>query len=436
MLSLQQNSLNFNNNIKFDFNGGNLSSEAGLLLVRSFMEKLGVRKILQEKFDNDIMRTHTISSVIEQLIYTNISGHQNDYDSNALRNDPLLTSLLDKEALASQATISRVINGFSEDTYKVFNDILELLYKTANQAKTTENIILDLDSTNIKTFGKQEGGEYIYHYSANGYHPLVLYDGLTGDLMKFELRKGKVYTSKGVGEFLRPVLTVLKNEYPDATILIRGDSGFATPEIYDLADEFGVHFIVKLKANATLYKLSKGAFNNFLTSQGKDYSKYQVQYEVFDYTAQSWSYAQRVVCKIERAAGELVPRVTFIATTLGATGEDVFRAYNKRGMMENYIKETKLDFGMKNLSHSTFQANHCKAMILALAYSIINLMKRLVLPEKYKTSRMLSLRSLFIKVACRVVKHSRKMTFKLCSSYPLKNAFVDILLRIEQITFA
>ncbi|NLB19947.1 MAG: hypothetical protein GX829_03730 [Clostridium sp.] len=114
MNSLQQKSLNFNKKLFCDFSGGNLSSDSGLLLVRSFMEKLEVRSIFEALFNDSVRRTHEISSVIEQLIYQNIAGYHKDDAADDLRHDHIFTSILDKEALASQPTISRVMNTFKK----------------------------------------------------------------------------------------------------------------------------------------------------------------------------------------------------------------------------------------------------------------------------------------------------------------------------------
>ena len=138
-------------------------------------------------------------------------------------------------------------------------------------------------------------------------------------------------------------------------------------------------------------------------------------------------------CKVERASGELVPRTTFIVTSLSLGFQDIVRAYNKRGNMENFIKETKLDFGMENLSHSSFAANQAKAMILSLAYSIINAMRRLGMPKKYQSNRMLTIRSTFIKVAGKFTSHSNRLMFRLSSSFPYKDVFMQILTRIDQL---
>ena len=50
-----------------------------------------------------------------------------------------------------------------------------------------ESIILDLDSTLLDAYGKQESRAFNYHYQSNGYHPLVCYDGISGDLIKIQL---------------------------------------------------------------------------------------------------------------------------------------------------------------------------------------------------------------------------------------------------------
>lgn len=106
MKSLQHNPVNFNSKISFDFNGGNLSSDSGLLLVRSFLEKIGLREVMEEFFDSGTGKIHSVSSVIEQLIYTNISGHHQDDASDDLRYYLMFTSVLDKETLASRPTVS------------------------------------------------------------------------------------------------------------------------------------------------------------------------------------------------------------------------------------------------------------------------------------------------------------------------------------------
>jgi len=434
MNSLQQNPLNFNNSLSYNFNGGNLSSDSGLLLVRSFIEQMGLKPLLEDACNDSIKRNHTFASIVEQLIYTNIAGYHADDHSDALRIDPVFTRILEKKTLASQPTISRCINAMDLNNLQALNQLLLTTFEKGNPPHKTHEIILDIDSTLFGTFGKQENAEFNYHYQSNGFHPLVLFNGINGDLIKLELRSGKVYTSKNIGEFLEPVLKWFEEKYPNTQLILRADSGFGTPELYNLCDIYGTEMLIRQKSYATLKKNASNLMDEFTEKYKNDFSKKHSMYGEFMYQAKSWNFPMRIIMRIERSDKEL-PRASFVMTTLKAAPETIIRAYNKRGAMENFIKETKTDFAMDTVSHSSFLANALKSAIKAIAYNIINIMKRLIFTEKYQKSRLLSIRLLFIKVACKVVTTARKTTFKLCSSYPFKEQFNQALKRIDELSF-
>ena len=115
-----------------------------------------------------------------------------------------------------------------EDSLKQFLSINRILRKKAYSIKMPEAIILDLDSTLLNAYGKQEGRAFNFHYQSNGYHPLVCCDGLTGDLIKIQLSDGTQYSSTGVVEFLQPIFDEYLEDFPEIKLLPRGDSGFAT----------------------------------------------------------------------------------------------------------------------------------------------------------------------------------------------------------------
>ena len=144
----------------------------------------------------------------------------------------LSSECLGKKRLASQPTISRFGSRLEEITLEQLHEITCTLRKRIYSVIHPPRVLLDLDSTLLPTYGKQEGEAFNYHYSAHGYHPLVCYDGLTGDLLKIELRKGSTYSSTGVQKFLQPLLDEYLSQYPDTQLFLRGDSGFVTPELY------------------------------------------------------------------------------------------------------------------------------------------------------------------------------------------------------------
>ena len=430
MNSIMHDTLNFNKNIKISYDGGNLSSDTGLLIPRSFDEAIGFSKLIKKIFTGNADFKHTQANVIIQLVYTTIAGYHKDDASDELREDPIFKEVLGKSTLASQPTISRRINGFTSEDLECFNQVTLELLKTIYQRKTPKYVILDVDSTHINTYGNQEENAYNYHYNSKGYHPLMLFDGLTGDLLQLRLRKGSVYTSNGVVEFLTPVLQWFEKHFPQIELILRGDSGFACPELYALLEEYQVKYIIRLKANNLLYQQSQHVEKAFYEAFNQDYTKTHALYEDFFYEAGSWDKERRVICKVERKVGELHPRHTFVVTNLNSFPQQVIKAYQKRGHMENFIKEAKLDFGMGSLSHTSFLANAVKLRIKALAYNLINFMKRLILPKKQRKSRMLSIRNIFIKVASRHSRSGRYKKIRICSSYPYKNLFHNLLQKL------
>ncbi len=198
--------LESNRQIKINFDGGDLSSDAGLLLIKEFAAKIGFTKLIKKKFKtNDKLsgsiRTH---ENLLQMIYQIISAYFQDDCADELTLDPVFQAILDKESLASQPTLSRFFNRMDEDTLIQFDDIDKNLRDIIYSIKRPEHVLLDLDSTLFGTYGKQEGEGFNFHYQAHGYHPLLCYDGLTGDLIKAELRDGTLYCSNGADKFMNP----------------------------------------------------------------------------------------------------------------------------------------------------------------------------------------------------------------------------------------
>ena len=149
--------------------------------------------------------------------------------------------------LASQPIVSRFFNRMDEDTLKQFQEISWILRKRIYSIQMPQTVILDLDSTLLAAYGKQEGRAFNFHYQSNGYHPLVCYDGITGDLIKIQLRDGAAYSCTGVTDFLQPILDEYLNDYPTIHLLLRGDSGFATPDLYKQCEENGTSYVIRLK---------------------------------------------------------------------------------------------------------------------------------------------------------------------------------------------
>ena len=247
--------LESNKNFRVNFDGGNLSSDGGMLLLKEFYHKLGVKALLKKRFhtaDPASFRIHKDHENLLQMLYQITGAYFQDDHADSLRNDPVPNAVIGKTTLASQPTLSRFHNRMDAQSLEQLEDIQQILRRRVYSVEKPEHVLFDLDSTLLAAYGTQEGEAFNYHYQAHGYHPLLCFDGMTGDLLKVELRPGTQYCSKGAAAFMLPLLEEYQRDYPETALFARGDSGFATDELYSLFETNGTSYVIRLKENPVL----------------------------------------------------------------------------------------------------------------------------------------------------------------------------------------
>lgn len=435
MVTLQENAVKFNNNLIVSHEGGRLSSDSGLVLVDELMDAFQFTQYSTDIVSFDESRkywTHTNHKILKQLIFQLIAGYKADTSANILQHDPVLQTLSSDEPLASQPSVSRFFDRVTDKTIEDFQTLNQTLLDQVRTVRNDTEMIIDLDSTHSDTFGHQEQTDYNAHYQTNGYHPLVAFDGLTGDFLKAKLRSGNQYTSNGVTEFLKPLLEHYNQTIPTTDILVRGDSGFATPDVYELCEEYDAHFVVRLKHNNNLYRLAE---EFVLVDNNYPWDEIEVYYRSVSYQATSWTKPRRVCIRSTREIGELLFDHAFVVTNFSEniSSERVFEIYKKRGTMENYIKEAKNSFYFDKTDSPRFIENHARMMISVLAYNIVNFLKTCCFDKKWKGLQMNTIRLRLLKIAGKLVSTARQMYLKLSSSHVYHAEFYNVFKRIQRI---
>ncbi|NVS16776.1 IS1380 family transposase [Listeria monocytogenes] len=416
MVTLQKKQLKFNPKIQLSNDGGKLSSHGGLLLVNEFLHTINFKQMVTNLFSSATQtdyRRHSFSSLLTQCLFQTIEGYRADNATTVLKNDPVFTQALEKEKLASQSSLSRFWHKFDCGGVDKLDSLNRLLVKKIQDQCHITELIIDLDSTHSDTYGQQEQTNYNAHYQTNGYHPLVAFDGINGTCLKAELRSGNVYSSTGVRHFLEPLLSDYQHSLPNKEILIRGDSGFATPELYDLAEEAQAFYVIRLKSNNRLETTAE----SFVT-YGDDTNWLETESQYFDYfyQANSWSKPRRVAIQSTRHG--LLFSHAFVVTNLSqnVSPKTVFDLYKKRGTMENYIKEIKTGFHFDKTDSPSFVANSERMMVSVLAYNIINAMKLMTFPKECRSWQINTIRLNLLRIAAKVTTHARKIRVQLTSS--------------------
>jgi len=435
VVTLQENAVKFNNNLIVSHDGGRLSSDSGLILIDELMDAFQFTQLSKKivRF-NDSRKywTHTNHKLLKQLVLQIVAGYNTDSAANILQHDPVLQTLSIDEPLASQSSISRFYDRVVVETILTLQVLNQDLIDKARLVRNDTNMIIDLDSTHSDAFGHQEETAYNAHYGTNGYHPLVAFDGLTGDFLKAKLRSGNQYTSNGVKEFLEPLLEHYNQSIPTTDILVRGDSGFATPNIYDLCDLYENQYVIRLNANRNLYRLAE---EFVFYDNHHPWDEKEVYYHSVSYQAASWTKSRRACIRSTREVGELLFKHSFIVTNFSEniSAKRVFETYNKRGTMENYIKEAKNSFFFDKTDSPRFIENEARMMISLLAYNIVNFLRTICFDTKSKGLQVNTIRLRLFKVAGKLVTTARQIYLKLSSSHVYQREFYAVFWQIQRI---
>ena len=244
-------------------------------------------------------RDHPNSDVVLQKLYQHLAAYHTDDHADNLAVEPLLTALFGKDRLASQPTLSRFFEKADISTAKSLENMKQTLQRRVYEVKPQKQFVCDVDSSGFAAYGSQYGANFNAHYQQHGFHPLFCFDGLTVDCLGAELRAGNVYTSRQAVRFMGRILSRYEQWAPNALVVVRGDSGFADPDLFELIEAKRHKYVIRLKSNARLQTMAQTMADSLLNPN--NLHKREVYHREFMYQAASWTKARRgVVQRVQR----------------------------------------------------------------------------------------------------------------------------------------
>lgn len=419
----------FNRAIMIDFQGAQITSDVGFLLMREIDDRFKIIAPMGDCLEDPRSSTHSKHSLVQmirQRIYQIGAGYEDCNDADFLRIDPALRLALgkDHQAGAGQSMLCRLENDIlgNEAGLLALEAALTRSTNTLLKRKNKKRLIIDLDSTEDPAHGKQEGVAYNGHFAKNCFHPLF---GFTsdGDCLGAKLRPGNVHSADGALEFIKPMVERYRAWFK--LFWFRGDAAFAKPEIYEYCEEQRITYFIRLPANENLGKQVAPHLSRPVGRPPK--SGIQVKLVDLHYQAKSWSRPRRVVAKIEWHRGELFPRIGFVVTNSRLPAGKVNKVYNGRGDVENRIKEGKNTLRWDKTSCQRFEANQARLKMGVLAYNLLHMIRQFyVWGEEVRRSIDWLIKRL-IKVGARVSYHARRWYVHVASAFPLSHHYRAVL---------
>ncbi|BBA37413.1 transposase of ISThsp13, IS1380 family [Methylocaldum marinum] len=432
--------------IEANFQGGAISSDGGVMLLRQLDRRLGLSKAvaraLSDPRDPDRI-THPLQDLIAQRLYGLWCGYEDLNDHDRLRHDPLLQTAVGKVTeLASSPTLSRLETRASRADLVALNRVLIEPF-IASQPRAPRELILDIDASDVPLHGDQELTQFHGYYDHYCYLPLYVFCGQA--LLTCLLRPSRIDGAKPSAAVIKRLVTRLRQAWPTVRIIVRGDSGFCRQRLLRGCERHDDGYVIGVARNARLHK-AVAAWEDELKAAFAETGLKQRSIHEFRYAADAWNIERRLITRLEFGAQGTNPRV--VVTNLDFPADALYdRLYCPRGEADpfdgiewerkprrgepqgggehNRIKEAQLDlFGTRASCHR-FLANGLRLMFAALAYTLMQRLRELALAgTELARATAATIRVRLLKIGASVLRNTRRVRILLASHHPQRETFL------------
>jgi len=421
-----------------DFEGGDIASDGGAILLAEADRKLGLTAKLAACLRDDrepAKVQHSLAEMIAQRVYQIACGYEDCNDADDLRRDPVLKTAVGRlpqtdPDLASQPTLSRLENSVGAgELYRMSEAFIDLFI--AGRDKSPRRVVLDIDATDDETHGQQQLTFFQGYYDHRCYLPLIVtaqVDGGPDELLATVLRPGNASAGRGAVALIKRIVERLRAAWPGVRIVLRADGGFAKPEVYDWCEAAGVRYLIGLPINSRLREFAEPHLDAARVEHEATGEKVRRLHEV-NYAAGGWPHERRVLIKAEVTDQGDNPR--FVVTDLRGEPLALYDFYSGRGEPENRIKELKCDLAIDRTSCHRFLANQFRVLLHAAAFVLLSFIRRCLAGTELATAQVRTLQRKLLKLGVRVRETARRVWLQFASSCPVRWLWPRVLARIR-----
>jgi hypothetical protein len=422
------------------FDGGRLTSDAGVLVLAQIERQFGIAERLARCLEDPRDPQRVIHSLAEMIRFRALlvaAGYPDGNDCNFLRADPAFKLAVGRlpetgVELCSQPTMSRLENLPSATALKrMMAAMVELFCDSFEQVP--RRIVLDIDDTEDRVHGQQQLSLFHAHYDSRCFLPIHIYEADSGKPVAVILRPGKTPDGAELALVLRHVVRAIRARWPKVEILIRGDGHYSRPEALDWLERNRVGYIFGLAGNKVLLRTVTPLAEDAAVARIAGEADKARRYADFRYAAKSWAVERRVIARVEASAQGSDSR--FIVTNLRGTPRWLYETvYCARGQAENLIKAHKLHLASDRTSCSKATANQFRLLVHTAAYWLLHTLRGLAPKASFwRDAQFDTIRLALIKVAGRVTELATRIKVALPSCYPHQDTLALLAARAAKL---
>ena len=426
-----------NGELPIEYTSKPLSGWGGLALFFEYLEQIGFVRMIEQapisaKTSHNQVRN---SDVLLTFLATVLVGGNRFAHVQRVCHDEVILRILGAKRLGSEDTVRRFFlelsRSESEDTYTDWQRFTsELLVRNFRED------VLDLDSTILERYGRQEGVGKGYHASRRGqtsHHPLLGMLAKSKHIPLVWLRAGGASTMRGAAQFVEELLARLPAGF--RITAVRADSGFYTEEYLRTFEERKLPYIIPIRMHGPVHRF-------VATIPEEQWQRLNDDHDIADvmYAPPGWARPRRVLA-IRRVIwsdkkGRLldVPsyELSALVTTLDLPAAECSQFYDQRGECENTIKEFKSDFGARGFSLHSFVSTEAAFRLISVLFNLVTEFKRHVLQTTSLTLN--TIRSTVFVLGAVLGRSARKVILRLGIRHP-ETRFEVLLRRANTATY-
>ena len=422
--------------VQVKFDDERVVSDAGVMLVATLCQRLGVEALAQQLVGlrRDRPGAANAGRKVMALLFAMVLGADSIDDSGVLRAGR--TRRLLGGWLPAPSTLGTFLRAFTFGHVRQLDALLGQALERAWRAGAGPGdgrLVIDVDSFVGEVCGRLKQGAAYGYTKLLGYHPILATRADTREVLHIRMRKGSANTQKGMLRFCQELNARIQRAGASGVKLLRADSGFWNTKVFEYLERAGWQYSIAIR-NIKKVRAAVDAIDETAWQPLTDYpagGQAQIAETVYG--------GRRLIVRRTRLIGaqaELFPDWRHFALITNRTHDIaiVEAEHRDHAVVEQVIADLK-DQALAHFPSGDYDANAAWTVLAALAHNLLRWAQLLGLPDTtIRAAR--TLRRRLIQIPGRLTTHARGYTLHLPARWPWQGDYLNALNRIRALPAA